>query len=369
MGEALTSAEIFQSQRRWRVAGDTPIIPKILTLLFLSIYAVSASAQLNFEPKTLHKVYGHADGFYSYAPSIIDAGDTRYLWTCHNHDPFLVRDDIVMSTLKSGRLTEDRSVLVHSFFGWDSFHICDPSVMRTDITFNKTAYHWAMFFLGNNVDRSAQNQIGVALAQTIQGPWEKLAEPVLRHVEDGGWGIGQPSALPLDGKGKFLVIYSGTGLHAAIVDLSQLDHITTSNPVDVTTDGLEKLSALKWPLSNMDIAYSPDRKRIFAVADIKMAKQSYPAFITSRLAVLSIDTAHLEQGGGTWRVEATLGPELTGFPRNHNAGLARNADGVVTNPDRLGVIFTRSCAAGSNFPCNARAEWTYDLWEISAPIH
>ena len=344
------------------------IIYRIAALFFLAVFVLSASAQLTFNRDTLHRVYQHPDGIYSYAPSIIDAGDTRYIWTCHNHAPFIVRDDIVMSIFKQGVLKDDRSVLVHSFFGWDSFHICDPSVMQTDITFNKTTYHWVMFFLGNNVDRSAQNQIGVALAQTIEGPWEKLPEPVIRHIQDGGWGIGQPSALPLDGKGKFLVVYSGAGLHSLIVDLSQLDHIQTSNPVDITTGGLAGLSTSKWPVSNMDIAYSPDRRRIFAVADIGVAQHSYPAFITSRLAVLSIDTTDLEHGGGKWHIESTIGPELIGFPRNHNAGLVRNADGILADPSKITVIFTRSCAADSNFLCNGRAEWTYDLWELSAPL-
>lgn len=103
----------------------------------------------------------------------------------------------------------------------------------------------------------------MALAQTIEGPWEKLPDPVLRHPEDGGWGIGQPSALPLDGKGKFLVLYSGAGVHITTVDLSDPRHVITSSPVGVSTNGLEPLIALKPPVSNLDIAYSPDRRRIY----------------------------------------------------------------------------------------------------------
>lgn len=333
-----------------------------------------AQGQLQFNRGTLHEVYSHADGIYSYAPSTVSLGSERYMWTCHNHDPFVVRDDIVMTKWQDGQQVEDRSVLTHSFFGWDSFHICDPSVIRSEIVFNKSTYHWVMFFLGNDVDRSARNQIGVALAQSIEGPWEKLPQPVLTYKEDSGWGVGQPSALPLDGKGKFLVVYSGAGLHVATVDLSDLNHITVSHPVAVTTKGLENLARFNpagiAAISNIDIAYGPDRRRIYAVADVNTGNKPYPAFITSRLAVLSIDARKLAHGGGMWRVEATIGPELTGFPRNHNAGLVRDAVGNLAGNGRLSVVFTCSCAAKSNMPCKpgARAEWTYDLWEISAPL-
>lgn len=164
----------------------------------------SAWAQLQFDRKSLRAVYTHADGIYSYAPSTIRIGDSRYMWTCHNHYPFIVRDDIVMTRWDEGHLTEDRSVLTHSFFGWDSFHICDPSVVRSDIVFNKAAYHWVMFFLGNDVDRSARNQIGVALAQTIEGPWEKLPQPVLAYAQSEGWGIGHLQLCPLMEREGFL---------------------------------------------------------------------------------------------------------------------------------------------------------------------
>jgi hypothetical protein len=333
-----------------------------------------APAQLQFDRGTLLRVYSHVDGIYSYAPSIVSFSGERYMWSCHNHDPFVVRDDIVMTKWQNGRQVEDRSVLTHSFFGWDSFHICDPSVMRSEIVFNKAAYHWVMFFLGNDVNRSARNQIGVALAQTIEGPWEKLTQPVLAHTEDGGWGIGQPSALPLDGKGKFLVLYSGAGLHAATVDLSDLSHIVISDPVAVTMKGLESLAqfdpAHRASISNIDTAYGPDHKRIYAVADVHTGEKQYPSFITSRLVVMSIDAEDLAHGGGEWRIEATIGPEVTGFPRNHNAGLVRDADGNLPGDGRLRVVFARSCAAESDMPCKAgvRAEWTYDLWEISAPL-
>lgn len=152
------------------------------------------------------------------------------------------------------------------------------------------------------------------------------------------------------------------------VDLSNLDHIVVSQPIAVSTQGLEKLTSQRPEVSNIDIAFGPDRKRIYAVGDVKIAIKEYPAFITSRLVVLSMDSQEFAKGTGAWRVESVIGPELTGFPRNHNAGLVRDADGDLPEGKLLTVVFARSCAFGSNFPCEARAEWTYNLWEISSQL-
>jgi hypothetical protein len=83
--------------------------------------------------------------------------------------------------------------------------------------------------------------------------------------------------------------------------------------------------------------------------------------------VVSMDAQNFAAGNGSWRVESVIGPELTGLPRNHNAGLVRDAAGILPG-GRVTVVFATSCAAGSKFPCPPRAEWTYNLWEISAPL-
>jgi hypothetical protein len=347
------------------------MIFKRLALFFCFICASILPAQTNFSPATLHRIYQHPDGFYSYAPSLIDTGSALYVWTCHNKDPFVVRDSIFMSKIVDGQLVKDQPVFAHSSSGWDSFHVCDPSVVQSDINFENVHYRWAMFFLGNDVNQSTHNQIGVALAESIDGPWKRLAQPVLHYESKSNWGVGQPSCLPLDGRGRFLVVYSGGGLHSITVDLSDPDHVRSTAPIEVTVDGLQNLSASRWPVGNVDIAFTPDRKRIFAVADVRTPQSTYPSFITSQLAVLSISSSSLENGGGKWQVEAVIGPQTTGFPRNHNAGLIKTVDGTIADSGKLSVVFTRSCSADSNFPCKGRAEWTYDLWEISArlPIH
>jgi hypothetical protein len=70
---------------------------------------------------------------------------------------------------------------------WDSFHVCDPSVVRVDVTYGGTPYSYAMFYLGNDADCSCHNQIGVALLDGTRRPMGQIPEPghrVRRHEAD-----------------------------------------------------------------------------------------------------------------------------------------------------------------------------------------
>jgi hypothetical protein len=346
-----------------------PMKAKAIAALFLAIFSIDAQAQLEFRKNSLQHLYGHAHGYYSYAPSVIDIGNMQYIWSCHNEVSFVVRDHIVMSRFMVNKFVDDSPVLAPSLDGWDSYHVCDPSVMHSDISYNHVDYHWVMFYLGNDVNRSARNQIGVAVSESITGPWEKLSSPIVHNDGGRGWGVGQPSAVPLNGTGKFLLIYSGNGLHAVIVDISNLNKVIVSNPIKVTTKGLRRLSDALCPVGNMDIALGSNKTTLYGVADINTPQRTFPKFITSQLVVASIDLDRLLTGAGEWKVEAVIGPDITGFPRNHNAGLVRNTNGQLADKRSLSVVFTKSCAAGTNMPCKDRPEWSYDLWEISAPLN
>jgi hypothetical protein len=73
-------------------------------------------------------------------------------------------------------------VLRHSEPGcWDSFHVCDPSIVAGAFRYNGRRYSWALFYLGNDVDASRHNQVGVAFANDPAGPWTRMARPIITH--------------------------------------------------------------------------------------------------------------------------------------------------------------------------------------------
>jgi hypothetical protein len=78
---------------------------------------------------------------------------------------------------------------------WDSFHVCDPSVVAGRFRDGNTVYRYAIFCLGNDVDASQNNQIGLALSESLDGPWRRRGPPIVPDTERGTWGTGQPSAV------------------------------------------------------------------------------------------------------------------------------------------------------------------------------
>ncbi len=345
-----------------------------LALLLAFVGALAQSplhAQVSFEGSRPQPVYAPGSGRYAYAPSIVDVDGARHIFTCHNRDPLRIRDDIFETVLAAGHISQDRPVLAHSLSGWDSFHVCDPSVLRTHISYNKTVYRWIMFYLGNDVDRSARNGIGFALAESIDGPWVRYPSPVVPNPAPDSWGVGQPSALPLQPESStFALLYTDStnrqcALSMTTVDLTDLDHPRIAPSRPMPCDGLPSGLGLAPRLTNVDLAWEPGHRRIFAIADASPYPKSAPTYITDRLLLLSIDAPSLLQGKGRWTTEAVITPQMTGFPRNHNAGLVRGPNGDLSSANGITVVFTRSCSADTPKPCDGRPEWTYDLWELT----
>lgn len=322
---------------------------------------------------TLREVYNPSGNFYTYAPSVIVDGNTEHIWTCHNSQDGVVRDDIYYTKRVNGSVVSSQSVLTHSASGWDSYHICDPSVLRSNVTYNGTAYSYVMFYLGNDQNCSCHNSIGVAVAQNIAGPWTKYPNPIVAfpYSDTSLWGVGQPSAISVDGNGRFLLFYSqgdsiGRGFRRDI-NIGNLNSPSVGGAAQVTDSGLYRSDGTQGQFTSFDVAYDPSRDRFYAVLEQYPFSSIYPNYITSNLQVVSIEASSIWGGGGTWRYEGTITPALTGFPRNHNAGIKRDQYGGLINSGQLPVVFTKSCSRENGASCPV-AEWSYDLWEISGSL-
>ena len=59
-----------------------------------------------------------------------------------------------------------------------------------------------------------------------------------------------------------------------------------------------------------------------------------------------------------------IAPADTGFPRNHNACIARDEYGHLTDTENLRLFYTVSKASPDVAPApNTHAEWTYDIYQ------
>lgn len=331
-----------------------------------------AGAEARWDTDSLHLVYDPPAGFYSYAPSVVDDGATTWIWSCHNDEFRRIKDHIYLTEIVEGEVVSSRSVLQAGPAGtWDSFHVCDPSVVRGRFGYQGHAYRYAMFYLGNDVDASAHNQVGVAFANHPAGPWVKYPGPLVAFDRVDQWGVGQPSAVSLvPGTGRVVLFYTrgdtSTRAYHQVLDLTRMERWRTSDPVLLPTTGLTGHDGGPDWLNGYDVAYDRGRQRFHVVRE----QHPYPPegenpwWIGPSVQVASMDVDDALRGRGSWRVEANVDAALTGFPRNHNAGLRRTWDGRLAEPHSVEVVFTDSCAGPD---CDSLFE--YDLWSVTGSLH
>lgn len=349
-----------------RIAGVTAFV---LLLAVIPLSGAQAAVEWNSGTKT--NVYDPAGNRYAYAPAVIREGDTEHMWTCHNAADGEIRDHIYYTRIVGGTVAESRSVLQAGPEGaWDSFHVCDPSVVAGKFRYGGTTYDYALFYLGNDVDASYHNQIGIAFSNDLSGDWVKYPQPIVEYPNDGYWGVGQPSATSIDGQGRVLLFFtrgdpSATAGYRIDMNLNDMSSPQIGSPIRLTTDGLTDSGGNPDWLNNFDIAYDPSRDRFIAVRELHPYPSGNPSYISESLQIVSIDGGSVWGGGGTWKVEGTLGPAMTGFPRNHNGGLLRTAYGTLPEPGSVEAYFTDSAAAPDLV---GRAEFTYDIWRIKGAL-
>jgi hypothetical protein len=356
-------------------------------------------ATVTWDPNTNSFVYHHQDAngntdYYSYAPSVIIDGSTEYVYTCHNSNADQIVDNIWLTEFNrsTGQVIFDQSVLQPTPGSWDSAHTCDPSVLKSNVNLNGNPYSYVMFYLGTDQTDDNHNQIGVAFANSPEGPWTKFTGHVVGYdmVQSSPgcyinstyscWGVGQPSATSVDGNGRILLFWRGSNTGAFRGDIN-IGNITDTGQwpvwnsyIAVTTSGLTDAHGESDSLIDYDVAYDWTRDRFYAVREqrdnsIPYCSPTNPTFICQSLQVNSIAASSIWSGGGSWSVEAVIDPTLTGNPRNHNAGIARNWDGTISDPSKVTVMYTVACADSTNIPCNGTYPvWTYSLWQVSGSI-
>jgi hypothetical protein len=303
---------------------------------------------------------------------VIKEGQRLRIWSCHNLDSGVVRDHVFYAERDHGVLKADKSVLGPDASGtWDSFHICDPSVIGGRFRLQGTTYRYALFFLGSNADASASNQIGVAFSNDLSGTWTRYPQPLVTYPPSGAWGVGQPSAVSLDRNGKVLLFFTHGGPDGTYglwetLDLSDMDHPVLGPATRVPTAGLIGRDGKQDVLNDFDVAYDPGRHRFYMIRDQHPGATDDPNYISVSVQLDSISRAGLLSGRGTWTVEGNITPRLTGFPRNHDAGLVRTLYGELPDKHTVSVVYATSCAGAS---CKGTAPlWTYALWEVTGRL-
>ncbi len=340
---------------------------------------------------------------YSYAPSVIQTGkSTRSVFSCGNSTSAVVHDHIFLSTghLIKGQWVYGKNSIVFgpeddpSPKGFFAYHACEPEVIGGKFGFAGRSYRWAMFFTAESVANNATNQLGVAFANNLSGPWKPHLTPIVQTVDDFGhnqypydcppndYCLGQPAAISAGSSGHIYLTYMSNagspGTNAAPREGLVLRELNLSSvPAGLCTKCLVPLpngksveavtqSGLgRWPSDDATIALDS------ATDSIVMGYDSGPpnltadeAPVTPWVTVATIPESGFVSGLGKWTINGAVGSCLSGHTLNHNGGIVRTSSGMMPNPQVLSMLFT---VANHNLG-GVWGVWGYRMWDLETKM-
>ena len=122
----------------------------------------------------------------------------------------------------------------------------------------------------------------------------------------------------------------------------------------LSTKGLKNLNGNQDHMNNADFGYDPVTGRYYAVSDCHPNPSDVPDFISSHFRVTYFDYTD-SFTTFTWKTISTIGPDRTGFARNHNTGILRDEYGHITE-DYLSVFYTVSITGDDSL-------WSYRIYD------
>lgn len=329
------------------------------------------------------KIFGFdGQNRYSYCPSaVLQSDGAVQMWFCGNPQADIMVDNIYHMTVSpSGNYSGLASVLQPGSSGsWDDHHTCDPSIIQGEFKWGQETWKYAMFFLGNRYPYY-YNEIGVAFSNDMSSSsWKKYPEQIVTKTwqEDGdqsiggsgkSWGTGQPSAVSLDKKGKVLLTYTvgdldGTRIVWQELDLSDIESISRGPVRTMAKSGLLNYKGGRDVTCNSDIAVSLVEDKIVMIRPVGSDVRDYPTYLPVAQEIDWMNFSDFMAGRGSWQAIYRITQHDTGFPRNHNAALERDAFGHIKDWKHPVFYYTVSKAAPDvSAETGNHAEWTYDIY-------
>lgn len=319
---------------------------------------------------------------YSYCPSSVEGADgVSHLWFCGNPNADVMVDNVYHIKLdRSYNYSALQSVLQPGSDGsWDDHHTCDPSVIEGQFLFSGQNYRYALFFL-SNANGVYYNEIGVAFSNSLDAiSWKKYPEQIVYktwsesgdQLLSGGaksWGVGQPSAVSLDGKGKVLLTYTigdKTGTYVAFqeLEMSDMSNLQMGPVKRIVETGLLKSSGKQDYTCDADFAINGEKDMIVMIRPIGDPVSEYPAYIPVAQEIDYMPLSDFLGLRGSWTPLFKVDSAFSGFPRNHNAALERDSFGHISDPLNPGFFYTVSKASPDVSASQGKhAEWTYHIY-------
>ncbi len=319
--------------------------------------------------------------YYNYCPAILrettDEGEVMHFWYCTNRDDGVMMDYIgyrkgVKQENGKWLFGDEKIVLSPTEGTWDARHTCDPAVVKGSFKFQNRQYSYLMAYLGCVTDDYQKNETGIAVANSPEGPWVKVntINPIVPWYDDGDyeteeqkyqdmkgtssiyWGTGMPALVSIDRSGEVLMFYQstlrGTGIRR--YDFSDLDNpeLKEDFTVSISSRGIVNSVGQTCRIGIPDFAYDSESKRFYVcgVTNEKNPPDQTLTRVNSHSMVAYLENIEnmsqlctlLQSGDYTWKMAGYVGPNDTGFERNHNPGIVRDAYGYLPDTSEIRVV-------------------------------
>lgn len=341
--------------------------------------------------------------FYTYAPSTVQTdSSTRYVFYCQNSPSGAISDHVYLSVghLRHGawKYGRPKAVVAPKAGTFYSVHTCEPSVIGGKFHFGGHRERWAMFFTAESAATNSTNQIGLAFANSLGGPWRIDPTPLVQTSDDFGsnaypnncpvysngqtfYCLGEPATTMVDG--HLVLAYMGNsgspgndskpveGVVFRELDLSDVPASGSCPQCFLTLANGQKESAVptaglgKWWFHDPSIAYDAGDHQMVVSFDggpPDTSPDGPPVNLVVTVATIPVnDFLH---DTGSWTVQDNFGRCLSGYTDNHNTGIVRAADGDVPNTSRITDIYT---VADDNLKGDWGV-WDYRLWSVDVAL-
>lgn len=337
-------------------------IVSIYILTTLMVLSTSCQGSQLKTPSGINPIWIDEVGYLSKAATVIQEDNARYVIYETNEK---INDETISFALKIGHYENDaweysnrEIILKGSDSSWDKY-IFSPSVIKGEFKKGAETYNYLLAYGGRKTSNDIANQIGIAYAKELTGPWIKHPEPLIKYdagIYGDEYGAGAPSLVSYDKKGKVRIFYSYAETNLANervldADLSDLNNIILDKGTrQISVDGLRD-NADMTILANADFALD-ENDTLYVVRDVYPLSSNIPGNATS-LQVAKANVKILNDFVNySWEVIETFNssntidfddPESMGWDEIYSAAFVRDSYGYISSTqDKLEYIYSTS---------------------------
>lgn len=238
---------------------------------------------------------------------------------------------------------------------WDEY-IGSASLVKGTFTLGETSYGWLMAYCGTSMSNDTQYQIGLAVANSPDGEWTKVAQTPFIEFDAKVYGASSvgnyaPSLINLDKTSAIRLFYTYADAYGHFAkftdfDASNLDELVPEQAWqgnNVTNVGEVEGGDDVAMFPNSDFAYDATAGKFYAVKDRSPSAATKPNYATSiQLLFLAENELYTVEDGNGWKNvrswDNTDTPDAA-FERLYGACIVADAYGHIDGASAMEIVY------------------------------